>query len=68
MRGGEEKNRHADSFDKQLHCGSFGRQVGMSAGLLVGQKIECTRGGEENGQRENTGETAAGATLGFILF
>lgn len=69
MRGGEKKNRHTDSPDKQLHRSLFGRQVGMSSGLLPGQKIEYSREDrEENAQRENTGETTAGTTPGFILF
>ena len=67
MRGGEKKNRHADSSDKQLHRGLFGRQLEMSSGLLPGQKIEYSREGEENGQRENTGETTTGTTPGFYF-
>eukprot|EP00064_Thunnus_orientalis_P002799 superscaffoldBa00000215_g2807 len=54
VRGGEKKNRHADSSDKQLHHSLFGRQVWMSCGLLAWQKIEYSRDREENGQRENT--------------
>ncbi|XP_037618519.1 uncharacterized protein LOC119484032 [Sebastes umbrosus] len=42
---GEKKNRHADSSDKQLHRGLFGRQAGMSSGRLAGQKIEYSRDG-----------------------
>ncbi|GLD63437.1 uncharacterized protein AKAME5_001506200 [Lates japonicus] len=47
VRGGEKKNRHADSSDKQLHRSLFGWQVGMSSGLLAGQETEYSRDKEE---------------------
>lgn len=39
----------------------------MSSGLLAGQKIEYSRDREENGQRENTGETTKGTKRAFIF-
>lgn len=50
VRGGEEKNRRAESSDKQLHGSLFGRQVGMSCGLPAGRTAAHSRDG--TGRRE----------------
>lgn len=70
MRGGEKKNRHADSSDKQLHRSLFGRQAGMSSGLLVGAHNCMLQGwgwGGGDVQSNNSGEKPSCTELFFGL-
>lgn len=63
------KNRHAGSSDKQLHHDLFGeRQVWDERWSAGGATVAYSRDGEENGRRENTGETSTNTTRGLIVF
>lgn len=63
----QKKTGAQTSLTSNYTCSLFGRQTGMSSGLLAGQKIEYSGDREENGQRETLVRHPQALGFYFIL-